>query len=354
MSPWSPAPRNGIGGAPPQMVEDPPRAMSQSVPPAPSGPGPQDPRPAVSVLVVSYGTRTMTLACLASLFAQTEAPLEAIVVDNASADGSAEAIAEAFAQEPRLTLLAEAENHGFARANNLAAAQARAPRLLLLNPDTVVLDGAVDRLLAFAEARPEAGVWGGRTLFADGRLNPSSCWARPTLWSAFCRTAGLTGAFRGSERFNPEAYGGWARDEEREVDIVSGCFLLIDRSLWDRLEGFDPAFVMYGEEADLCLRARAFGARPRITPEAAIVHHGGASETERADRVARILRGKAGVIRRHVPGLRGRAALWLNRVWPLTRWAAATLMGALPGRKAETAAVWREVWRRRAEWAEGW
>ena len=340
-------------------------ALSAVAPDAAPGPGSvsdgqgTDAAPGLSVLVVSYNTREMTLACLTSLLSGTGAPLEAVVVDNASSDGSAEAIRAAFAHEPRLTLIAEAENHGFARANNLAAARARGRRLLLLNPDTVVLDGAVDRLLDFARARPEAGIWGGRTLFADGALNPSSCWARPTLWSALCRTAGLTGALRGSERFNPEAYGGWRRDSEREVDIVSGCFLLIDRPLWDRLGGFDPAFVMYGEEADLCLRARAFGARPRISPDAVIVHHGGASETARADRVARILRGKAGVIRRHVPGLRGRAALWLNRVWPLTRWAAAALRGALPGRGAtargaENAAVWREVWRRREEWAGGW
>lgn len=310
--------------------------------------------PALSILIVSYNTREMTLACLASVFAETKGDFELIVVDNASTDGSADAIAAAFGADPRLRLLAEPRNHGFAGANNLAAGLARGRRLLLLNPDTVVLHGAIDRLAAFADARPEAGIWGGRTVFADGRLNPTSCWARPTAWSAFCRLAGLTGLFPRSARFNPEAMGAWPRDAEREVDIVTGCFLLIGRETWEALGGFDPAFVMYGEEADLCLRARRLGVRPRITPAATIVHHGGASETVRADRVARILKGKASVMRRHLTGWRRGLALNCHRLWPLTRWWAASLIGALPGRKAESAAVWREVWRRRDDWARGW
>jgi GT2 family glycosyltransferase len=310
--------------------------------------------PEVSIIVVSYNTRVLTLACLRSVLAETSARFELIVIDNASSDGSAAAIREAFADEPRLRLVEEGENHGFARANNLATAHARGEKLLLLNPDTEVHDGAVDRLLAFAGARPEAGLWGGRTVFADGTLNPTSCWGRPTLWSTLCRTAGLTGIFPRSEVFNPEAYGGWPRDREREVDIVTGCFLLIDRALWDRLGGFDPVFTMYGEEADLCLRARTFGARPRITPTACIVHHGGASETVRADRVARILRGRATVMRRHMRGWKRDAALFIHAIWPLTRWWASTVLGALPGRRSESAAVWREVWLRRAEWARGW
>ena len=306
-------------------------------------------RPEVSILVVSYNTREMTLACLRSVVAETRADWELIVVDNASADGSAEAIREAFAGEPRLSLTAEARNHGFAAANNLAAAAARGDRLLLLNPDTLILDGAVDRLLAFARTRPEAGIWGGRTVFADGAPNPASCWGRMTLWSVFCRASGLTGLLPRSEIFNPEAMGAWPRDRERAVDIVSGCFLMIDRALWTRLGGFDPTYVMYAEEADLCDRARALGARPRVTPEACIVHHGGASETVRADRVVRILKGKATIIRRRFPRWQRPLALALHGAWPATR-----LLFARLARRPAAAALWREVRARRADWLAGW
>ena len=152
------------------------------------------------MLVVSYNTREMTLACLRSLAAETRVPHEVIVLDNASRDGSAAAIAEAF---PGLRLIASAENHGFALGNNLAAREARGRYLLLLNPDTLVLDGAVDRLVAFAGRTPEAGIWGGRTLFADGSLNPMSVFGDQTLWSLFCRASGLALAFRGSRALQP-------------------------------------------------------------------------------------------------------------------------------------------------------
>ena len=109
-----------------------------------------------------------------------------------------------------------------------------------------------------------------------------------SLWNLFCRAVGLTGLFPQSRLFNAEAYGGWKRDTEREVDIVTGCFFLIEHRFWDTLGGFDPLFFMYGEEADLCLRARPLGARPRITPDARIVHYGGASERVRAEQIIRV------------------------------------------------------------------
>ena len=231
-----------------------------------------------------------------------------------------------------MILLAETANHGFAGANNLAARRARGEYLLLLNPDTLVLDGAVDRLLAFARANPEAGIWGGRTLYGDRSLNPASCWGRMTLWNLFCRASGLTGVFPRSELFNSEAYGGWDRGTEREVDIVTGCFLMIRRETWEALGGFDPAFFMYGEEADLCLRARALGAAPRVTPEAEIVHYGGAADTVRADKMVRLLSGKISLIDRHFPAWQRPLARGLFQAWPLSRMIATRALGAVTGR----------------------
>ena len=303
-------------------------------------------KPRLSILIVSYNTREMTLECLRSVMRETRTPHEVIVVDNASPDGSAAAIAAEF---PEIRLFAETTNHGFAGGNNLAAVEARGEYLLLLNPDTVVLDGAIDRLLAFAERNPVARIWGGRTLFEDGSLNPGSCWGRMTLWNVFARTSGLTGIFPRSPRVNSEDYGGWRRDSEAEVDIVSGCFILISRADWAALGGFDPTFYMYGEEADLCLRARRdLGARPRITPEATIIHYGGASEAVRSDKMARLLQAKMTLIGRHLPGWQRGAARRIYRLWPLTR----RITLGLAGRR-ERAAVWGEIWARRAEWEHG-
>ncbi len=308
--------------------------------------------PKLSIIIISYNTREMTLACLASVFAETETDVEVIVVDNASSDGSAEAIAEAF---PEITLIAETANHGFAPAHDIALPHCRAPWLLLLNPDTVVLDGAIDKLAAFAERTPDAGIWGGRAVYGDKRLNPYSCWRKMSLWTIFCRVSGLTGVFPRSALFNSEEYAGWVRDSERGVDIVTGCFFLIKRDTWDQLGGFDPDFTMYGEEADLCLRAAKRGIRPRITPEAVIVHYGGASEPVQADRIIRVIRAKAELIRRHFPVGQRVLGQWMFTLFPLSRYIATTLGVRLLRREslALKSQVWSEVWRRRAEWRRG-
>ena len=136
------------------------------------------------------------------------------------------------------------------------------------------------------------------------------------------------------------------------MDIVTGCFFMIGRDFWNQLDGFDLAYVMYGEEADLCMRAMRLGARPSITPAATIVHYGGASETVRTDRMVRILRAKATLIRRHFHPATRSLGLLLFQLWPLTR-AMATRVG-LRKRGSETGRTWLEVWRRRGEWVPGY
>jgi len=312
------------------------------------------PAPDVSVLVVSYNTREMTLEAIRSAQAQTQTTsLEVIVVDNNSTDGSADAIAHAF---PAIRLIRCDRNLGFGAANNLASSRARGHRLLLLNPDTVITDRAIDRIVDFADAHPEAGIWGGRTLFSDGRLNTTNCWGRMTAWNQFCRTAGLTSLFPRSNLFNGESLGGYDRQSVANVDIVSGCFLLIDHDLWRALSGFTPAFFMYGEEADLCLRALQLGASPMITPEATIVHHGGKSETARSDKIVKLLAAKTELSDRHMSAGPRAFTQAMLLLWPLTRWWGLSIAARLLAKPAlgERAKVWREVYARRASWQQGY
>ena len=300
----------------------------------------------ISVLIISYNTRDLTLACLESVFAQTRAEMEVIVLDNDSSDGSAQAIADRF---PQVRLIRSTENLGFAQGNNVAAQQATGRYLLLLNPDTLVLDGAIDKLVAFAKTRPDADIFGGRTLFPDGSLNPASCWRRATPWSVSCVALGFTSLFPRSSLFAPESYGGWRRDSVREVDIVSGCFFLIRRTAWDELGGFDPAFFMYGEEADLCLRARRMGYRCLICPDATIVHYGGASEKVRADKMIRLFTAKAELFRRHWRAGWVPFGVAMLRVWALTRLAASRAIAMVRPTRDESYLIWRDIWTRRHE-----
>jgi hypothetical protein len=307
--------------------------------------------PVVSIMLVNWNTRDMTLECLRSVYAQTlTTPFEVIVVDNGSHDGSAEAIAREF---PQVTLMAEAENHGFAKATNISVERARGRYVLLLNTDTVVLDRAIDKLIAFADANPAAQLWGGRTLFEDGSLNPDSCWGRITPWSVFCMSTGLAKLFKGSELMNPECYGRWPRDNQRQVDIVQGSFLLIERMFWNELGGFDLAFFMFGEEADLCARAHSRGARPLMTPEATIIHYGGRSTKQFAKRIVYVIGGRIGLIRRHFGRPWQPLGIGLTVFWVWWRASCYGLASRFSPRFVGQAKEWQSAWDQRDLWING-
>lgn len=307
----------------------------------------------LTVIIVSYNTKALTLKCLETLFETThQACAHVVVIDNDSPDGSAEAVAQAY---PQVELIASKDNMGFARANNVIAQTAKTDWLLLLNPDTEVHAGAIDNLLAFAKAHPEAGITGGRTVFPDGSLNALSCLNRITPWSAFCMATGLTAAFRGSELFNSENMPSWRRDTVREVDIVVGCFLMIPRALWNELGGFDLKFFMYGEEADLCLRAKKLGYRPMITPDAQIMHLVGASAGKPARKVVMVAKGRATLIRDHWPAALVPCGVFLMWLWGALRVGAARALAATgKARFKETAEKWNHVWSLRKDWLAGY
>lgn len=311
------------------------------------------PEPRLSLIIVSYNTRSMTLACLRSIYEEAKGGgFEVIVLDNASNDGSAEAIATEY---PTVTLIRSGENLGFARANNVAARKAAGRYILLLNPDTVILDSAVDRLMAFAAANPGARMWGGRTVFADGSLNPTSCWRFVSTWSLLAGALGLAAMFRNVPIFNREGYGGWRRDSVREVEIVTGCLLLIERDLWIELGGFDERFFMYGEEADLCFRARQLGARPLITPDATIVHHDGASEVVPAERAIRMLTARVTWLNKHWPQPRRRVGLTLVELSVLLRVIGHRVLSLAGSQRHRLAAEQsRIVWSARHRWRRGY
>jgi GT2 family glycosyltransferase len=303
----------------------------------------------VTVIIVSYNTVQLTLKAIATLYANThETIFDCVVFDNASHDHSAALIRAAF---PQVQVIASDQNIGFAAANNRVAAGCETPYLLLLNPDTETHPGAVDALVRFAKSRPSAGIWGGRTVFADGSLNRASCWATPSLRGLFFRAVGIAALFRETQFVNPEAYGGWQRDSVREVDIVVGCFLLIGRPLWQQLGGFQRKYYMYGEDADLCLRARQMGYRPCITPDAQIIHHVGASTVRDEEKAILVMKARASIIRDHWPEWKVGAGIFLMWLWAALRY-----LGSRPFAKSRRASAdrWRAVWVRRAEWLQGY
>ncbi len=308
--------------------------------------------PEVSVVVVSYRTVDFIKACIASIFDSVDdASIEVIVVDNNSDDGTVNMVKREF---PGVRVIASPENLGFARGVNLGASQARGEFLLLLNPDMVVHDCTIERLIAFARAHPEAGLYGGRTVAPDGRVDPSSCWGAPTRWSLFCFASGMSTAFKNNRLFDPESLGRWQRDNVRQVGVVTGCLLAVRRDVWSELGGFDPRYFMYGEDMDLSLRASAAGYRPSITPDAVVTHIVGASSKTRSDKIVLLMKGKATIIRTHWSGAAAVFGIAMLLMGVGLRSALSIVAGVMrPGRLGGPS-PWREVWRARREWSGGY
>jgi GT2 family glycosyltransferase len=309
--------------------------------------------PDVSIIVVTYRSTAYIGECAAAIRRASEGVhAELIIVDNASGDDTPDV---ARAAAPDAVVIENDRNGGFAYGCHAGAARALAGRLLFVNPDAVPAPGSVAALLDCARRNPGAGIVGGRSVRADGTPDPRSWWGRPTLWSTLCFALLLGSAFPGSRVFDPESPTPWS-DEERTVPVVTGGFMLIDRSLWDELAGFDKKIFMYGEDADLCLRAARAGYRPMVTARAQYLHEGGASSSS-ARKLVLLFTGKVTVLRRHLPyGLR-RAGVWLLQLGVLLRALLGRVFSVAPGRQGRptaTGADWRSLWAARREWSRGW
>jgi GT2 family glycosyltransferase len=300
----------------------------------------------VSVVIISYNTRDWLGTCLASIPASTASRrVEVIVVDNASKDGSADEVAKNF---PAVRLERNTSNAGFARAVNQGAALANGKYVLLLNPDGYLKPGAIDRLVEFAESNPRYIIVGGRTLTPAGEVDPRSCWAAPTLWSLTSSALLLSAAWPRSRLFDPEAMGGFSRDHVREVDVVTGCLFLMSRDDWRALKGLDEKYFVYGEDADLCLRARRDTGRVcAITPDAVMIHAVGASSATRADKLELLLKGRIALVQTHFLG-------WKKAVGRNLIVAGVWIRALLERLGINRQTSWREVWRRRAHWQDGY
>ncbi len=231
--------------------------------------------PQVSVIIVNWNTRDLLRGCLASIIAETSADCEIIVIDNASADASGAMVQAGF---PGVTLIANTVNRGFAAANNQGLAVARGRNVLLLNPDTVVLDGAIDRMLGWLGAHPDVGCVGCQVLEAPGVIQ-RTCFADPSPGNLLITETGLQRLARWIPALGRPWYLDWDRRSERKVDVVSGMFMLVPRRVLEDVGLLDEAFFVYAEEADWCRRIRKAGWSCVFAPVARIIHLDGGGKS---------------------------------------------------------------------------
>lgn len=229
----------------------------------------------VDVIVVSYNTRELLRACLASVArAADEVPdVRTIVVDNASADGSQELVRGEF---PGAALIALGENIGFGPANNRGLKAGKGAYLLFLNSDAELKDGALRALTNVLDEHPVCAAVGPRLEYPGGRFQ-LSCRRFPTVARTFWNTAGLQERF--PRRFRSLHV--WLTEAEHvpgaKVDMVSGACFLMRRGYLESIGGFDENIFLYEEEMDVMLPARRRGLEVRYCPEARVIHHHGAS-----------------------------------------------------------------------------
>ncbi|NLV38493.1 MAG: glycosyltransferase family 2 protein, partial [Bacteroidales bacterium] len=206
----------------------------------------------LSVIIVNYNVRYFLEQCLHSLYrAIKNTETEVFVVDNCSTDDSLEMLRQSY---PEIKLIANSENLGFAKANNLAIEASESDYVLLLNPDTLVQEEAIRNMLSFMDAHPEAGALGVKMIDGRGRFLAESKRGLPTPAVSFYKISGLSALFPRSRRFGRYHLGWLDKDKIHSVEILAGACMLVRREAIIKAGLLDENFFMYGEDIDWSYR----------------------------------------------------------------------------------------------------
>ena len=243
----------------------------------------------LSIVILCWNDRRVIADCLRSIFANTHSiQFEVIVCDNGSTDGSAAFIRSNY---PSVQVIENGKNLRFAKANNVGIRASRGEYILILNPDTLIHDDALDRMIQLADQYPNAGAFGCRVLNANGSYQVS---ARPfaSLKGEWISALYLRSLGNLSNWFTSDSYAPWNGTTQRPVDWISGCSMLIRSSILKALGGFDEQFFYYYEDMDLCRRIWQAGYQILFFPNVSITHLGGQSTKRKFPALAFVLDGQ--------------------------------------------------------------
>ena len=232
----------------------------------------------LSIIVVSHNTKELLRNCLSSVFQKIKnIDFEVWVVDNASLDGSLEMVRKEFSE---VKIIANEENVGFAKANNLAIKEAKGRYIFLLNPDTILLDENFKELIDFMEKNPEAGACGPIVLNKDGTMQRQCKRGLPTFWVAFSYYSGLWKLFPQNKWWRKN-FGGYflldkPDDKVCEVDSLSGAAMMVRKETIEKVSLMCEDYIMYWDDLDWCYRIKKAGWKVYFVPLVKIIHYGGA------------------------------------------------------------------------------
>jgi len=229
----------------------------------------------LSIIIVNYNVKHYLEQCLVSVSnALKGIDSEIFVVDNNSNDGSQQMLLQKF---PIIHHILNTENFGFSKANNQALKIAKGEYALLLNPDTLVEEDTFLKIIQFMDTHPEAGGLGVKMINGKGAYLPESKRGFPTPITAFYKFAGFARLFPKSKKFNKYHLGNLNNNKTQEIEVLSGAFMLLRKSVLDKIGFLDEAFFMYGEDIDLSYRITIAGFKNYYFPETQIIHYKGES-----------------------------------------------------------------------------
>ena len=237
----------------------------------------------MSALVVSRNSKDELLQCLKALFASPDVPVDVVVVDNDSSDGSAAAVTDEF---PQATVLVQSKDLGYGRAANLGLERCQGRFVLLLSPHVVVDPQCVGRLADLLLTRPDAGAVGPRLVRPDGHLDPDARRAFPIPSTLFYQTVGLSKIFPKSPRFGRYNMGHVSDSDVHEMDAGTAACLMLRWSALDRIGFFDPRYFMFGEDLDLCYRLKLGGWKIFYLPTAGAINRDRPASPDRQRQVS--------------------------------------------------------------------
>ncbi len=228
----------------------------------------------LSIIIVNWNTEHLLDECLASIYQETkDIDFEIFVVDNASSDSSARTIREKY---PAVRLIENKENRGFAAANNQAIKQASGKYILLLNPDTVVLNSALPKAIKVLEANPNVGILGAKTYNKD-MSQQKTIRKNPALATQLIFPRKMKQIFPNWKALKDYYKNDFNYGAESFVEQIQGSFMLVKKEIFQKIGLLDEKFFIWFEEVDFCLRARRAGYKIIYSPEASIIHYGGVS-----------------------------------------------------------------------------
>ena len=225
----------------------------------------------ISVCIVTFQAKELLIDCLLSLYENTLSSLEVIVVDNGSTDGTPEMLKEKF---PAVHVIENPTNEGFTKPMNQALHAAQGRYLLQLNPDTIIMPGALDDLAQFLDQNPDAGICGPKVLNQDRTLQAPCRRGESRPWAVISYFTGLSSLFPDSEFFGQYLMNYKDEDETHETAGVSGSCMLLRKDLIDQIGYLDERFFAFQEDSDFCFRTREAGWKVFYVPKAQIVHFG--------------------------------------------------------------------------------